>query len=69
MDCPPVREIIHELVDYLLVQADKPWYYLHNTCSMSLPVHDTGKDIAITPLSVSASVSASGSCRRPTLLW
>ena len=28
---PPVREIIHELklVDYLLVQADKPWYNLH----------------------------------------
>ena len=25
--CPPVREIIHslKLVDYLLVQADKPW--------------------------------------------
>ena len=28
MVCPPVREIIHslELVNYLLVQADKPWY-------------------------------------------
>ena len=26
--CPPVREIIHELkfVDYLLLQADNPWY-------------------------------------------
>ena len=28
MVCPPVREIIHslKLVDYLHVQADKPWY-------------------------------------------
>ena len=28
MVCPPVGEIIHllKLVDYLLVQADKPWY-------------------------------------------
>ena len=28
MVCPPVREIIHSLliVDYLLLQADKPWY-------------------------------------------
>ena len=26
--CPPVRKIIHslKLVDYLHVQADKPWY-------------------------------------------
>ena len=26
--CPPVREIIHslKLADYLLVQANKPWY-------------------------------------------
>ena len=28
MICPPVREIIHslKLLDYLPVQADKPWY-------------------------------------------
>ena len=28
MVCPPVREIINslKLLDYLLIQADKPWY-------------------------------------------
>ena len=33
MVCPPVREIIHslKLVDYLLIQADKPWYNYYPT--------------------------------------
>ena len=34
--CQPVWEIIHELklVDYLFVQADKPWY-IYNTTPLS----------------------------------
>ena len=33
MVCPPVREIIHslKLADYLLLQADKPWYNFYLT--------------------------------------
>ena len=38
MVCLPVREIIHslELMDYLLIQVDKPWY---NYYLSLLPLH------------------------------
>ena len=40
MVCPPIREIIHslKLVDYLLVQADRPWYIYYVSAVMSIVV-------------------------------
>ena len=43
MGCPPVRGLIHslKLVDYLLVQADKPLYllYVHHSAKPSMFPH------------------------------
>ena len=38
MVCPPVREIIHslKLLDYLLIQPDKPWYNYNLICKYNI---------------------------------
>ena len=40
MVCPPVREIIHGLmlVDYHLVQTDKPWYNYYLSLHVDMPL-------------------------------
>ena len=50
MVLPPVREIIHslELVYYLLIQADKPWYmYNYYISDSDLPKKNSVKSLSL----------------------